>query len=81
MLDDETETSRDWAKDVDTETSSRLLLISDVNLIMKKKKPKVIIAFFFREISIERFFDRIFLKNGAILPVSELRKYPEYCPF
>ena len=29
-MDVETETSRDWLKDVDTETPSRLLLISDV---------------------------------------------------
>ena len=28
LMDVETETSRDWSKDVDTETSSRLLLIS-----------------------------------------------------
>ena len=30
LLDVETETSRDWAKDVDTETPSRLMLISDM---------------------------------------------------
>ena len=29
-MDVETETSRDWAKDVDTETPSRLMLISDM---------------------------------------------------
>ena len=38
LLDVETETSRDWAKDVDTETSSRLSLISDVNLKNEEEK-------------------------------------------
>ena len=31
-MDVETETSRDWAKDVDTETPSRLSLISGTNV-------------------------------------------------
>ena len=31
LMDVETETSRDWAKDVDTETPSRLSLISDMS--------------------------------------------------
>ena len=34
LLDVETETSRDWAKDVDTETPSRLSLISGMNVII-----------------------------------------------
>ena len=34
IRDVETETSRDWAKDVDTETTSRLSLISDLGQIL-----------------------------------------------
>ena len=42
LLDVDTETSRDWAKDVDTETPSRLLLISVKDSALKKATAKVI---------------------------------------
>ena len=41
-MDVETETSRDWAKDVDTETPSRLSLISGMHSHFRVKPPTTV---------------------------------------